>query len=102
MHNAHIVHGNLTPKSIMVTESNKIKVMNFVYSHNLEGNEEIPVKFKPPISKYTAPEISGGKVNRTSDLYSLAIILGEMNIEILSKGQKNSSLLTRLLFDKPN
>ena len=55
MANANIVHGNLTPKSIMVTEDNKIKIMNFVYSHNLESHQEIAVKFKPPPSKYSAP-----------------------------------------------
>lgn len=102
MHNANIVHGNLTPKSIMVTTNNKIKIMNFVYSHNLEDNKEIAVKFKPPSSKYTAPEINDGTVNKTSDLYSLGIILSEMNLEISNKNPKNSTLLTRLLFDKPN
>lgn len=107
MARAHVVHTNLTPRSIVVTKNHSIKVMNFVYSHHIEGRSDMPCKFKPPNSKYVAPEVTEGNVHISSDLYSLGVILGELGLDSNSsqlsiEASMNPGVITRLLFEKPS
>lgn len=55
MSKASVVHCNLKPSSIIVSNDSKIKIMNYTYGHNRENNKSVPVKFKPPSSPYVAP-----------------------------------------------
>lgn len=55
MGKSSVVHTNLKPSSIIVSNDNKIKIMNFTYGHNRENKKSIPVEFKPPASNYIAP-----------------------------------------------
>lgn len=54
----HIVHGNMHTKSIVVGENDDLKVINFLYAHNLENKTQMSVKFHPPVSDFTPPEIA--------------------------------------------
>jgi len=81
MKNASVVHANLKPTSIIVSNDTKIKVMNFTYGFNRDSKITGLAKFKPPPSSYVAPEvIKNGMVHEKSDFYSFGVILDEMKI----------------------
>jgi hypothetical protein len=66
----------LNPGQVMVDKGGEVKVTRVGYSWLLE--EMDPIK-AARVSTYRAPETDGGKEGtRTSDVYSLAVMIGEM------------------------
>jgi len=91
-HELGIMHGDLRPDNIVLTENNRVKVLEFGLA-TLRGDFEesdsshIPTQSidlvakgeLPEASAYLAPEqLRGGRVDHRADLYSLGVILYEL------------------------
>jgi len=78
-HNRHIIHGDIKPGNIMITDENKIKISDFgnaKISGYIENNKNI---FPMGTPVYSSPEqILGQGLDQRSDLYSLGITFYEM------------------------
>lgn len=79
LHKKNIIHRDLKPSNIMITNENKIKLIDFGISKIKDTfyNEFTVVNFATP--KYAAPEqLIGESVTNKSDIYSLGIIFYEI------------------------
>lgn len=78
-HNRHIIHGDIKPGNIMITDENEIKISDFgiaKISGHIESNKTV---FPMGTPVYTSPEhILGQGLDQRSDLYSLGITFFEM------------------------
>lgn len=96
LHSHHVIHRDLKPENILVTNEGKIKVIDFgiaqlLYIKELKSNG--PKHFiGTPI--YMSPEQreSPENVSYPSDIYSLGIIVYELVMGRISKGQIHLSL----------
>jgi len=79
-HNNHIIHRDIKPQNIMLTEDGKVKVMDFgiariATNNTIEMNENTSGSVH-----YIAPEQAKGSYqDNKSDLYSLGICMYEMS-----------------------
>ena len=78
IHNAKIIHRDLSPDNIFINENNKIKIGDFgiatiINESNDSINEQIGKIY------YTAPEVENGRPYNTKvDIYSLGCIIYEL------------------------
>ena len=77
LHGRDIVHGDLSPRNIMVGKNGEVKILDFGVSRILQdARGEKALGGKPA---YRAPETArDGIINASSDIYSLGVILREM------------------------
>ena len=88
IHNNGIMHRDLNPNNIFLTESEIIKIGDFgssrqtaVYCSDEADNDEVSRKSLTTYigtTIYCAPELKNGKYDKRIDLYSLGIIIFEM------------------------
>ena len=75
-HNHKILHRDIKPGNIMVTEDNQVKVADFGLARPITGEAEENPYGTPD---YAAPEIlGGGKVDQRVDIYAAGVVLYEM------------------------
>ncbi len=76
-HDRGVLHRELTPENIVITErSNSVKVLNFS-SHRTFTNIELGEV--GAATRYDAPELlEGGVVDQRADIYSWGMIVGEL------------------------
>lgn len=80
-HGEGVVHGAITPGSVLLSPTGEVKLMDFAYAL-MEGEEKLPlgeerVTYGNPM--YMAPEqIRGDAIDRRADIYALGVILCEM------------------------
>jgi serine/threonine protein kinase len=75
-----VVHRDITPHNLMITFDGRVKILDFGIALR-RGREAPPTEFGIVKGKitYVAPEqLSGGRADRRSDIYSLAVVLHEM------------------------
>lgn len=78
-HQSLIVHLDLKPKNIVVTEEGQVKLLDFGVAQMLEEGTEQVSSFT---LAYASPEqIEQNNPNTASDIYSLGVILFEMLVE---------------------
>ena len=74
-HQAQILHRDLRPANVLVSESGVVKVADFGTSRFLEKSHATTVIGSPP---YMAPEQFQGRAVLASDIYSVGVILYQM------------------------
>jgi serine/threonine protein kinase len=81
-HSRGIVHRNLTPSNILLTDMLEAKIGDFRFAETLHADElSSPALVNAP--EYTAPEVRGSDSGGPADVFSFGIILWEM-----TKGKK--------------
>ena len=94
LHSINIVHADINPKNMIITNDNKIKLFDFGISQYIKENSNISLSFnkvKAFNPKYTFYEVlNGQKPNSKSDMFSLAVTFYEIFTSTLP--YKKSSL----------
>lgn len=93
----HIVHRDLSPSNIVLTQDGIVKLIDFGVAKSLQGRYATHSgRIKGKLG-YMPPEIlAGRKVDQRSDLYSVAIVCWELlTAQRLFRGNENEQLLSR-------
>ncbi len=85
-HRKLIVHGDIKPSNILVTDSGQVKLVDFGISKILKSgedlgddNEKSVSQFIPVTPAYASPEqLQGGQITTSSDIYQLGLVLYEL------------------------
>jgi serine/threonine-protein kinase PpkA len=91
VHAAHIVHRDLKPSNIMLTNDNRVVLIDFGSARRqLMGKDPARGDLGTGTPNYVSPEqIAGRDPDARGDLYSLGIVLFEMLAGTLPFGGKN-------------
>jgi serine/threonine protein kinase len=93
-HQASILHRDLRPANVLVSESGQVKVADFGTSRLLEKSHATTVIGSPP---YMAPEQFKGRAVLSSDIYSVGVILYQMLTGTLPYFSPNPAQLEKLV-----
>jgi eukaryotic-like serine/threonine-protein kinase len=93
-HAASILHRDLRPANVLVSESGIVKVADFGTSRLLEKSHATTVIGSPP---YMAPEHFQGRAVLASDIYSVGVILYQMVTGTLPYASPNPAQIERLV-----
>lgn len=92
-HEAQILHRDLRPANVLVSESGLLKVTDFGISRFLEKSHATTVIGSPP---YMAPEHFKGRAVLASDIYSVGVMLYQMLTGALPYFSPNPAQIERL------
>jgi serine/threonine protein kinase len=93
-HEASILHRDLRPANVLVSESGIVKVADFGTSRLLEKSHATTVIGSPP---YMAPEHFQGRAVLASDIYSVGVMLYQMLTGTLPYASPNPAQIERLV-----
>lgn len=93
-HQAQILHRDLRPANVMISESGAIKVADFGTSRFLERSHATTVIGSPP---YMAPEAFQGRAVLASDIYSVGVMLYQMLTGTLPYYSPNPAHIEKLV-----
>jgi eukaryotic-like serine/threonine-protein kinase len=93
-HQAQILHRDLRPANVLVSESGIVKVADFGTSRLLEKSHATTVIGSPP---YMAPEQFQGRAVLASDIYSVGVMLYQMLTGTLPYFSPNPAQIERLV-----
>jgi serine/threonine-protein kinase len=93
-HEAQILHRDLRPANVLVSESGLVKVADFGTSRLLEKSHATTVIGSPP---YMAPEQFQGRAVLASDIYSVGVMLYQMLTGTLPYFSPNPAQIERLV-----
>jgi serine/threonine-protein kinase len=93
-HQAQILHRDLRPANVLVSESGLVKVADFGTSRLLEKSHATTVIGSPP---FMAPEQFQGRAVLASDIYSVGVILYQMLTGTLPYFSPNPAQIERLV-----
>jgi serine/threonine-protein kinase len=93
-HRAQILHRDLRPANVLVSESGVVKVADFGTSRLLERSHATTVIGSPP---YMAPEQFQGRAVLASDIYSVGVMLYQMLTGTLPYFSPNPAQIERLV-----
>ena len=100
LHTHGVIHRDVKPENVLITESGAIKVIDFGVAQLLtekKGKEEKPKQLLIGTPIYMSPEqrSAPGEVSYPSDIYSLGIIAYELILGKLSLGKLHLSLMPK-------
>jgi eukaryotic-like serine/threonine-protein kinase len=93
-HQAQILHRDLRPANVLVSESGVVKVADFGTSRFLEKSHATTVIGSPP---YMAPEQFQGRAVLASDIYSVGVIVYQMLTGTLPYFSPNPAQIERMV-----
>ncbi len=93
-HEATILHRDLRPANVLISESGGVKVADFGTSRFLEKSHATTVIGSPP---YMAPEQFQGRAVLASDIYSVGVILYQMLTGMLPYFSPNPAQIERMV-----
>jgi serine/threonine-protein kinase len=93
-HQAQILHRDLRPANVLLSESGVVKVADFGTSRLLEKSHATTVIGSPP---YMAPEHFQGRAVLASDLYSVGVIFYQMITGTLPYFSPNPAQIERMV-----
>jgi serine/threonine-protein kinase len=93
-HRAQILHRDLRPANVLISESGVVKVADFGTSRLLEKSHATTVIGSPP---YMAPEQFQGRAVLASDIYSVGVILYQMLTGTLPYFSPNPAQIERMV-----
>jgi len=93
-HETAILHRDLRPANVLISESGVVKVADFGTSRFLEKSHATTVIGSPP---YMAPEQFQGRAVLASDLYSVGVILYQMLTGTLPYFSPNPAQIERMV-----
>jgi eukaryotic-like serine/threonine-protein kinase len=93
-HEATILHRDLRPANVLISESGAVKVADFGTSRFLEKSHATTVIGSPP---YMAPEQFQGRAVLASDIYSVGVILYQMLTGMLPYFSPNPAQIERMV-----
>jgi serine/threonine-protein kinase len=78
-HRAGLVHRDVKPANVLLTDDGRVKVADFGIAKAIEQADLTQPGLMVGTAKYVAPEqVEGGPVDARTDIYSLGIVLYEM------------------------
>ena len=104
LHSKNIVHRDLKPENLLLTEKNKLKIIDFGLSNYFNLNKENKTKLlKTPCGSpcYAAPEmVSGNKYNGfKTDIWAIGIVLYAMIVGYLPFEDSDNDILFQKILD---
>jgi len=93
-HEAQILHRDLRPANVLVSESGLVKVADFGTSRFLEKSHATTVIGSPP---YMAPEQFQGRAVLASDIYSVGVMMYQMLTGSLPYFSPNPAQIERMV-----
>jgi serine/threonine protein kinase len=93
-HEAQILHRDLRPANVLISESGVVKVADFGTSRLLEKAHATTVIGSPP---YMAPEQFQGRAVLASDIYSVGVMLYQMLTGTLPYFSANPAQIERMV-----
>jgi serine/threonine protein kinase len=95
-HNHNVIHGNIKPTNVFVAADGRMLLSDFGIAHSYDDSQQSLTRVGWGSAEYVAPEQSLGLVRRTSDIYSLGVLLfriltgqppftGQTPVEVLLK-----------------
>jgi eukaryotic-like serine/threonine-protein kinase len=93
-HKQQILHRDLRPANVLVSETGTLKVADFGTSHFMEKSHATTVIGSPP---YMAPEQFQGRAVYASDVYSVGVILYQMLTGMLPYFSPNPAQIERMV-----
>jgi serine/threonine-protein kinase len=101
-HDRHVVHRDIKPANIMILDGFRVKVMDFGIAHFESSNmTQTGVAMGTP--NYISPEqLSGKEVTKSSDIFSLGVVMYEMLTGRRPfEGENLNNLIVKILNDDP-
>lgn len=78
-HKLGVIHRDLKPSNIMIDKAGNAHIMDFGIARSIDSEDITQTEARVGTPKYMSPEqMSGGEIDRRSDIYSFGIILYEM------------------------
>jgi serine/threonine protein kinase len=93
-HGASILHRDLRPANVLISESGSVKVADFGTSRLLEKSHATTVIGSPP---YMAPEQFQGRAVLSSDIYSVGVMMYQMLTGTLPYFSPNPAQIERMI-----
>ncbi len=93
-HEAQILHRDLRPANVLISESGAVKVADFGTSRFLERSHATTVIGSPP---YMAPEAFQGRAVLASDIYSVGVMFYQMLTGMLPYFSPNPAQIEKLI-----
>jgi serine/threonine protein kinase len=76
MHERGVVHRDIKPQNVLVTERNRVKIVDFGIARGPAASEMTAPGWVLGTAHYLAPEVAvGGQATVLSDLYALGVVL---------------------------
>src|SRR5947209_12292916 len=106
-HNADVIHGNIKPTNVFVAADGCMLLSDFGVVRGYDDSQQSLTRVGWGAEEYVAPEQSLGVLRRTSDIYSLGVLLfrilsgqppfsGQTPVEVLLKHVREQPPLVRM------